>query len=1150
MRMLVRFSACMLVSLVSAISSIHADASDSLNNWEEFRQIIPGHFQDWITAGEDSTFTLIYAEPPPAHLISQYEGVLKEALRGYVGHSVQSRPLGYNGEVSDLVIELDYSGWGDAANTAFTRDLGALSLAIYGTTHGCRALRLSELRKSPPSEHAPAPISVSAIQLDTWLFGDDERLQFSAPESKHSGDLGLLMKSNVTGRFISSDNSLVVLLLRTDAELDFQSIAQVRQFVVDSDYILGGMIDKKEKRVALIGRSRQLSLIDFPALRVEDVFNAITAQDQEWAQSYDRNTPGAGKTILPEEDLGDWAPSYLSAELLDTEFGSLLNKADAVLKSQSLSNSIRYKGYPMRKFENPPYEKGVFDELNQRIGLSSLIFNFNTVGVGHWLIGSDGNTTKMVFALNSTGSFSVTYSPDTKGENAREKEARFIEEAEERYTTWFSDQRSPELVRTVQYMAIYQLFGEAELRGKRLYSDRTELFSRIGNELKTSVEVGISECFDEIEKSEEEILREVEVMRKLYTLFSGWRKPLPDLPESLDELKKAISNAATSIRYDGNLFGDRYEWLVNRHNTLVTEHNRVIDKYGDTFDKLAKLGEAFDNKYGKYETGRVPIWENDEKVGEKVQYKVPDFLSARFNRDKAEINRHRVLIEPVEAHLVKLVKGLKVTSKGLEELEKSFGSNEILFEALRMYFARVAGPGASSPFQDRIFAQFSTRTEHSKLRAQSASAISTPSIVVSQPNQDEPLGEKADEMVGGHNVARQKFKVLVDQGLGRGKHKLANGVLKISPGEAGKIGQLSHKMARIENADPATRQRVFDEVIEAARTPQAGRAEILRVASSEKVSVTLQSSRSSNSTNSLSDNEIALGRDAASNRLYFERPTSDGTKRTTVFGSNLSPELIENAGSARKAGEVLNVNLDRSLTARDVDAIIANYKNARGSVLAAAESSSSGSGGGWGVPPRKPPGGDDSVSPGSWGSSTTNRGPRLVVFKELKTNSKRAVLETDRGRIELLVGENVETHEALAKLSKKIEQGAELTLRSTTAHESKGGTKFLITAFEVKQQTAVSGQLVAKSKTGDGVLHRTVNKFRSLFNSSFNLIRDDPVLRNSPADFIIEVKRKAESEVPGWEVEGKIVIDEAGMRFVFRCVPREHCDEELVSSNG
>ena len=173
-----------------------------------------------------------------------------------------------------------------------------------------------------------------------------------------------------------------------------------------------------------------------------------------------------------------------------------------------------------------------------------------------------------------------------------------------------------------------------------------------------------------------------------------------------------------------------------------------------------------------------------------------------------------------------------------------------------------------------------------------------------------------------------------------------------------------------------------------------------------------------------------------------------------------------------------------------------------------------------------------------------------MVFKELKTNSKRAVLETDRGRIELLVGENVETHEALAKLSKKIEQGAELTLRSTTAHESKGGTKFLITAFEVKQQTAVSGQLVAKSKTGDGVLHRTVNKFRSLFNSSFNLIRDDPVLRNSPADFIIEVKRKAESEVPGWEVEGKIVIDEAGMRFVFRCVPREHCDEELVSSNG
>lgn len=80
MRISIIFSACMLVGLASAIGSLRVDASDSIKHWEEFRQLVPGHFQDWITAKEDSSFTLIYAEPPPAHSISQYEGVLKGAV--------------------------------------------------------------------------------------------------------------------------------------------------------------------------------------------------------------------------------------------------------------------------------------------------------------------------------------------------------------------------------------------------------------------------------------------------------------------------------------------------------------------------------------------------------------------------------------------------------------------------------------------------------------------------------------------------------------------------------------------------------------------------------------------------------------------------------------------------------------------------------------------------------------------------------------------------------------------------------------------------------------------------------------------------------------------------------------------------------------
>jgi hypothetical protein len=117
---------------------------------------------------------------------------------------------------------------------------------------------------------------------------------------------------------------------------------------------------------------------------------------------------------------------------------------DAILKSQSLSNHITYHGYNFQPISNPPYSEGVFDHLHA----ASLVFNFNTVGTGHWIDRVDGRS---VFALNRTGSFSVTYLAGATGQTSTIPGSNAAAEAEGVYTDWFNASENKTLARTVQW---------------------------------------------------------------------------------------------------------------------------------------------------------------------------------------------------------------------------------------------------------------------------------------------------------------------------------------------------------------------------------------------------------------------------------------------------------------------------------------------------------------------------------------------------------------------------------------------------------------------------------------------------------------------------------------------------------------------------
>jgi hypothetical protein len=237
-------SICVLVCVTCFAVAGQAAQRAPDPDWRKFRDIVLGHFQDWVVSGEGPKYTLIYSEPPPTYTLKEYTAVLTNIFRGYRDHLVEERALGYNGTVRDLVVHLDYSFDPKHSLSALQYDVDVLSSAIYGTTHGARLLRLSDLNAAAGQLKAPEPLSISAGTLDNWLFQGRQPIGLFCPESGAAASLATLITNGPAGRYVSSDNSLVVLLVDRHQGVDKTFLPHIRTFCVDSDLILGGIIDE------------------------------------------------------------------------------------------------------------------------------------------------------------------------------------------------------------------------------------------------------------------------------------------------------------------------------------------------------------------------------------------------------------------------------------------------------------------------------------------------------------------------------------------------------------------------------------------------------------------------------------------------------------------------------------------------------------------------------------------------------------------------------------------------------------------------------------------------------------------------------------------------------------------------------------------
>jgi hypothetical protein len=393
---------------------------------DSFRETYPFHLQvvGLTSPLKDQSRVLIISEPPP-NISPEYFQSIVDRIGGKA--FVRTNRVGYDGWVRDAVLALP-----PLSEDKLAFLLTRLHRDLYGTSYKANAVQLPI--KPPPANNRSLDLSVSVGDLNNWLNNKD--LKFAPIIGGTSRSIAEILSSRQSGVFISNQRGLVVWSIPRNQDLA-KYRAEARQFFLDSDLIVGAIANNRQ--LAIIGRERTEPLLRLPPLRFETALTLAAERSDELGQSYERTQLFAGK--LP--DTTDWAPIYLSNSLIDTEFGSLLNITDQVLKSWSMNGEIQYVNFS--KYPKPqrfPQFPQPIRVLSRKAG--SFLFNWNTAGVGY--------TTPIqayeFYALNKTGSLPITYGAKSESVKAYEEIAY----------NYFSKLENPDLARVVQYTALYQIF--------------------------------------------------------------------------------------------------------------------------------------------------------------------------------------------------------------------------------------------------------------------------------------------------------------------------------------------------------------------------------------------------------------------------------------------------------------------------------------------------------------------------------------------------------------------------------------------------------------------------------------------------------------------------------------------------------------------
>ncbi len=577
-------------------------AGPSCEAWTQFRRHHPYPYQTFAAKrlSEDS-IAVIISEPAPALPRETLRELIETAFGDDLRALYSKRwMIGIDGWVEDLVLEVSFApgaGRLDAATAAIESSDGGLEdlladgrlrdriallhLALYGTTFG-GDLELIGEDAGTPRRPASTNLEVTARELRQWLLDPELGWQPIDRATVPSRTWPEISGAGLSGAFSSADNQLVVLTFPVARLAEPGSRRQLldalradfRRFAVASDVVLGAMWERGGQ-AAIIARLRLNLLPVLPPLRFETFALLASQSSDELHQSYERNNTFAGKLTSEGYFLKDWAPIYLSAPLIDTELGALLNITDQMLKSWSEAGLIEYVyfDYPLKP-ESFAFDQSLSDFVMEESGGSSVLFNWNTSGSAA-AVDFPGVT---VLAATQTGALPVTYGSNLETDG--EVETGHLIAYEKQAYDYFAGLNDPNLARVVQYTLIYQMFRAvaADAGGSPAAPEAPAADARRG-----STELLV----DETEKLLAKLGRGDEIRARI----AGLRKQYSDLDDRrlaqilADPRSQQLATSPTLAKVA------RVEALIARHNTLVDEVREEIAAFNVKVESVNRIAE-------------------------------------------------------------------------------------------------------------------------------------------------------------------------------------------------------------------------------------------------------------------------------------------------------------------------------------------------------------------------------------------------------------------------------------------------------------------------------------------------------------------------------------------------------------------------------
>jgi hypothetical protein len=419
------------------------DRAAAVDVWGKLRNVdYPYHLQTVALSPpfRSGCRALIIAEPPPAVTLDSLQAVAPALL----GRSETRRhQVGYDGWTQDVVVTLP------PVDDAQLKELIAgLHVALFDSTYRMDVLDTGVPPPKYDPKTAPLDVGIGPGDLNRWLV--TENAAFGPLQGGEPRPFKDLLQDDEPDVYLDAASGLVVWIVPRSA--DIARMGRVfRQFTVESDVVVGAVAS--DKVVAIIARQRLVDPRILPPLRFETASLLAAVNKDSLQQSYDRTHAFAGRI----DATRDWAPIFLSPELRDTEYGSVLNIADQFLKSWSNNGTTQYIN-----FKYPSPRRWAFPAPVVHVAKAkSLRYNWNTSNVGA-VVKIEGLE---VFWLRRTGALNVSYFPD-EDDTAEQpaKPSPAVQALEETAYHWFVASQTPILARVVQYNALFQIFTQFKLK--------------------------------------------------------------------------------------------------------------------------------------------------------------------------------------------------------------------------------------------------------------------------------------------------------------------------------------------------------------------------------------------------------------------------------------------------------------------------------------------------------------------------------------------------------------------------------------------------------------------------------------------------------------------------------------------------------------